>query len=113
MAKSRVLRFSSEARDRAVRLVREQLRCHPSQWAAISAIAPTLGCTKETLRRWLLKAEGDTGDRHGRTRRDETRRAALECEHRELKRANDILGRASAFFIAGGRPLRELGRLTR
>ena len=108
MAKSRAYRFSPEVRDRAVRLVREQLPHHPSQWAAISAIAPKLGCTKETLRRWLLKAEQDSGARSGPTSNDADRLAALERENRELKRANDILRKASAFFAAA-----ELDRLTR
>lgn len=108
MAKSRAQRFSPEVRDRAVRLVREQLPHHSSQWAAISAIAPKLGCTKETLRRWLLKAEQDAGARSGPTSGDVGRLAALERENRELKRANDILRKASAFFAAA-----ELDRLTR
>ncbi len=107
MAKSRAHRLSLEVRERAVRLVREQLPHHPSQWAAISAIAPKLGCTKETLRRWLLRAEQDAGERSGPTSRDADRLAALERENRELKRANDILRKASAFFAAAGCPLRD------
>ena len=113
MAKARAHRFSPEVRDRAVRLVREQLPHHPSQWAAISAIAPKLGCAKDTLRRWLLKAEQDAGARSGPTSGDAARLAALEREKRELKRANDILRKASAFFAAAGYPLRELDRRTR
>ena len=113
MAKSRGHRFSPEVRERAVRLVREQLPHHPSQWAAMSAIAPKLGCTTETLRRWLLQAEQDAGERSSPTRVDVDRLVALERENRELKRANDILRKASAFFAAAGRPLRELDRLTR
>ena len=89
-------------------MVREQLPHHPSQWAAISAIAPKLGCTKETLRRWLLKAEQNTGARSGPTGSDVDKLAALERENREMKRANDILRKASAFFAAA-----ELDRLTR
>ena len=108
MAKSRGHRFSPEVRERAVRLVREQLPHHPSQWAAISAIAPKLGCTKETLRRWLLQAARDADARSGPTGDDADRLAALERENRELKRANDILRIASAFFAAA-----ELDRLTR
>jgi transposase-like protein len=91
MAKSRAHRFNPEVRGRDVRLVREQLPHHPSQWAVISAIAPKLGCTNATLRRWLLKAEQDAGKRSGPTSRDADRLAALERENRELKRANDIL----------------------
>ena len=94
-------------------MVREQLPHHPSQWAAISAIAPTLGCTQETLRRWLQKAEPDAGERSSPTRGAADRLAALERENRELKRANDIWRTASAFFAAAGCPLRELDRLTR
>jgi transposase-like protein len=108
MVKSRAQRFSPEVRDRAIRLVREQLPHHSSQWAAISAIAPKLGCTKETLRRWLVKAEQDAGARSSPTSGDADRLAALERENRELKRANDILRKASAFFAAA-----ELDRLTR
>jgi transposase len=108
MAKSRASRFSPEVRERAVRLVREQLPHHPSQWAAISAIAPKLGCTNETLRRWLLKAESEAGARLRPSPGDAERLAALERENRELKRANEILRKASAFFAAA-----ELDRLTR
>ena len=85
-------------------MVREQRPHHPSQWAAISLIAPKLGCTKETLRRWLLQA---AGERSGPTSSDAGRLAALEGQNRELKRANDILRKASAFFAAA-----ELDRLT-
>ena len=108
MAKSRAPRFSPEVRDRAVRLVREKLPHHPSQWDAISAIAPKLGGTKETLRRWLLKTEQDTGARSGPTSSDADKRAVLERENRVLKRANDILRKASVFFAAA-----ELDRRTR
>jgi transposase-like protein len=86
---------------------------HQFPWAAISAIAPKLGCTKETLHRWHLQAEQDAGERSGPTSRDADRLAALGCENRELKRANDILRTASAFFAAAGCPLWELDRLTR
>jgi transposase len=84
MAKSRAHRFSSEVRERAVRLVREQLPHHPSQWAAISAIAPKLGCTKETLRRSLLKAEQDAGERSGPTSGDADPPLPVWCETRSL-----------------------------
>jgi transposase len=100
MAKSRTHRFSPEARDRAVRLVREQLSLHTSQWVATSAIARNLGCTKATLRRWLLKAEQDAGERSCPTRGDADRLVALERENRELKRANDILRKARVFLAA-------------
>ncbi len=108
MTKQKRGRFSPEVRERAVRLVREQMPQHPSQWAAISAIAPKLGCTKETLRRWLHEDERDAGARPGATRAEEDRVKALEREVRELRRANEILRKASAFFAAA-----ELDRLTR
>ena len=83
-------------------MVRERLQHHPSQWAAISAIAPKLGCAKETLRRWLLEAEQDSGARSSSTSGDADRLAELERENRELKRATDILRKASAFFAEAG-----------
>jgi len=89
-------------------LVQEQAPQHTSQWAAITAIAPKLGCTKETLRRWVREAERDAGLRPGPTRADEDRIKALERENRELKRANEILRKASAFFAAA-----ELDRYTK
>jgi transposase-like protein len=85
-------------RERAVRLVREHGPEHPSQWAAIAAIAPKLGCTNETLRRWVRQAERDTGHRAGLTTDERQRMKELEREVRELKRANEILKKASAYF---------------
>ena len=89
-----------EVRERAVRLVFEQTESHGSQWAAITAIAPKLGCTPETLRRWVRQAERDAGGRPGLTTSDRERLKQLEQENRELKRANEILRKASAFFAA-------------
>ena len=108
MTKSRGQRFSPEVRERAVRLVREQLPQHPSQWAAITAIAPKLGCTKETLRRWLLADEVAAGGRPGPAADEEARVKALEREVRELRRANEILRKASAYFAQAelDRPMR-------
>lgn len=97
MTKQRRGRFSPEVRERAVRLVREQLPQHPSQWAAITAIAPKLGCTTETLRRWLLEDDA-AGGRAGPAADDAERVRALEREVRELRRANEILRKASAYF---------------
>lgn len=91
-------RFSPEVQDRAVRLVREQAAEHPSQWATIAAIAPKLGCTKETLRRWVRQAERDGGVRPGLTTADQQRVKDLEREIRELRRTNEILRKASAYF---------------
>ncbi len=91
-------RYSEEVRERAVRLVFEQQREHGSQWAAIQSVSGKLGCTPETLRRWVRQAERDTGQRAGVTTSERDRLKALERENFELKRANEILRKASAFF---------------
>jgi|SRR5690606_8116490 len=106
MGKQKQGPFSPEVRERAVRLVREQTPQHTSQWAAITAIAPKLGCTKETLRRWVREAEREAGERPGPTRADEDREKALELK--ELRRANEILSKASAYFAQAelDRPIR-------
>jgi transposase len=91
-------RYSPEVRDRAVRLVFEHQGEYPSQWAALESIAPKIGCTAETLRKWVRQAERDQGMREGLTNSDRERLKALERENRELKRANEILRKASAFF---------------
>ena len=71
---------------------------YPSQWAALSAIAPKIGCTPETLRSWVRQAERDAGRREGTTTSERERIKALERENRELKQANEILRKASAYF---------------
>jgi transposase len=71
---------------------------HESQWAAIGSIASKIGCTAETLRKWVRRAERDQGTRVGMTSSDRDRLKALERENRELKRANEILRKASAYF---------------
>jgi transposase len=91
-------RYPLEVRERGVRLVQEQRGVYPSQWAAISSIAPKLGCKAETLRLWVRQAERDTGTRPGLTSSERERVRELERENRELKRANEILRKASAFF---------------
>jgi transposase-like protein len=91
-------RYSPELRERAVRLVFEHESQHESQWAAIASIAPKVGCTTETLRRWVRQAERDQGRRAGVTSTERERLKELERENRELKRANEILRKASAFF---------------
>ena len=91
-------RFSPEVRERAVRLVLEHQGEHDSQWAAICSMAGKIGCTAETLRQWLRRAEGEEGQRGGPTGSAYERLKELERENRELKRANEILRKAAAFF---------------
>jgi len=91
-------RYSPEVRERAVRMVREHEVEHGSQWAAICSMAEKLGCTAETLRRWVRQDERERGQRPGLTTDERHRLKELERENRELKRANEILRKASAFF---------------
>jgi transposase len=91
-------RYPAELRERAVRLVVEHEREYRSQWAAISSIAAKCGMTPETLRAWVRRAEVDAGTRPGLTTDDRQRLADLERENRELRRANEILKSAAAFF---------------
>ena len=93
-------RFSPEVRERAVRLVREARGDHSSEWAAICAIASKLGCTSETLRKWVRLAEHAGGMRPAPTAQDAQRIRDLERENRELRRTNEILRKASAYFAA-------------
>jgi len=85
-------------RQRAVRMVLEHEKDYASQWAAIASIASKIGCTAETLRKWVRQAERDAGRRPGLTTEEQQRLKQLERENRELKRANEILRKASAFF---------------
>ena len=95
---TRPSRFSPEVRDRAVRMVLEQQDKHESQWAAITSIAEKIGCSTETLRNWLRQAERDQGKRPGLTTEERARLKQLEREVFELRRANEILRKASAYF---------------
>ena len=93
------MRFSPEVRQRAVRMVIESQNDYDSQWAAISSIAPKIGCTPETLRIWLRQYERDAGAGDGGLSTTERQRLKeLERENRELRRSNDILRQASAYF---------------
>ncbi|HHL7557104.1 TPA: IS3 family transposase [Escherichia coli] len=96
-------RFSPEVRQRAVRMVLESQGEYDSQWAAICSIAPKIGCTPETLRVWVRQHERDTGGGDGGlTTAERQRLKELERENRELRRSNDILRQASAYFGEGG-----------
>jgi transposase len=94
------VRYSPEVRARAVRMVLEHAGDHASQWAAIGSIAAKIGCTGETLRKWVRQAERDQGIRPGLTSDERGRMKALERENRELRQANEILRKASAYFAA-------------
>ena len=96
----RQTRYPREVRERAVRLVFEHEREYSSQWAAITSIATKLGMTPETLRKWVRRAETDEGLRGGLTSTERERMKALERENRELRRTNEILKAAAAFFGA-------------
>jgi transposase len=89
---------SPEVRERAVRMVLEHRDEHGSEWAAIRSIAAKIGCTAETLRRWVRQTQRDQGDRAGVTTDERERIKALERENRELRQANEILRKASAYF---------------
>ena len=91
-------RYSPEVRERAVRMVFEHQGEHESQWAAMSSISSKIGCTAETLRKWVRQAERDQGIRGGLSSTDRDRLKELERDNRELKRANEILRKAAAFF---------------
>src|SRR4029453_14670288 len=98
MTKKTSNRFSPEVRQRAVRMVLDHGGGHASQWAAIGSIAGKIGCTAETLRKGGRQAEHDQGKGPGATSEERERIKALEREVRELRQANEILRKASAYF---------------
>ena len=95
---SKTSKFSPEVRERAVRMVREHQADYPSLWAAIESIAPKIGCVPQTLNEWVKRDQIDTGARDGITTTERDHLKALERENKELRKANEILKLASAFF---------------
>jgi transposase-like protein len=95
---ARPSKYSPEVRERAVRMVFEHAGEYPSQWAAMRSIAEKFGCTTEGLRRWVRQAERDAGKRPGLTTSEREELKRLQRENFELKRANEILKKAAAFF---------------
>ena len=91
-------KVSPEVRERAVRMVFEHADEHATEWAAIRSIAEKIGCSPETLRGWVRQTQRDAGKRPGLTTEERERLKKLERENRELKRANEILRKASAYF---------------
>ena len=106
---NRANRYSPDTRARAVRMVFDNQGNYESQAAAIKAIAPKIGCGRDTLRRWVQKEETDTGRRNGVTSEERARIRELEREVRELRQANEILKKASAYFAQAelDRPLKR------
>jgi len=94
----RPIKYFPELRERAVRMVFDHTPDHPSQWATIRSVAEKIGCPVEVLRRWVRQAERDRGERPGLTTDERHRLKQLERENVELKRANEILKKAAAFF---------------
>jgi transposase len=90
--------YPVELRERAVRMVREHVNEHASEWSAMRSIAERVGCTPETLRLWVRQAERDRGERAGLSTDERARLKALEREVRELRQANEVLRKASAYF---------------
>ena len=96
-------RYSPEVRERAVWLVLDHQGEHDSQWSAITSVSSKLGCTAETLRKWVRQGERDRGVRAGLSSEERRRLKELERENRELRRANEILRKASAYLSTFGR----------
>jgi transposase-like protein len=100
MSKNNANKFSPEVPERAVRLVQEHQGEYPSLWLAVESIAPKIGCSSQTLLNWVKRTEVDSGQRAGIGTSEQQRLKELEREVKELRRANDILRTASAFFAA-------------
>ena len=98
MASKMSNRFSPEVRDRAVRMVLDHAAAYPSRWQAVVSIAAKIGCTGQTLNEWVKQAERDSGRQPGLTTDMAAKLKALERENRELRQANEILRKASAYF---------------
>ena len=91
-------KYAPEVRERAVRMVFDHADEYPSQWAAIESVAAKIGCAAQTLHTWVRQAERNAGQRAGLTTDERERLKALERENRELRQANEILRKASAYF---------------
>lgn len=91
-------KYAPEVRERAVRMVFDHAGEYPSQWAAIESVAGKIGCAPQTLHSWVRQSERDAGQRSGLTTQERERMKALERENRELRQANEILRKASAYF---------------
>ena len=98
MSRQTSSKFSSEVRARAVRIVLDHEHDHPSRWSAVSSVAAKIGCTAQTLNEWVKKTEVDSGVRAGVPSEVAEKLKALERENRELRQANEILRKASAYF---------------
>ena len=109
MTQKTAKQFSPELRERAVRMVQDREREGGTQWESIGAIAAKFGCSRETLRRWVRQGERDVGERPGLTTDERERIRTLEREVRELRQANEILRKASAYFAQAelDRPLKR------
>lgn len=109
MTSKTTTKYSPEVRARAVRMVTEHEAEHPSRWAAVSSIAAKIGCSAHTHNEWLKKAEVDSGKRAGLPSDVVEKMKALERENRELRQANEILRKASAYFVQAelDRPLKR------